>query len=766
MKHWFTRADALLDQTWVKRFDPRHWIVDFPRGAMASIVTADDPHSLVAHASFLRRGDLIGLIFESEDRHLHPAHRREHNRDYSHCVLSFRWESEGLAPLDAVNGPTLTIEGRDANGQARSWYVRLWNYAEGSGTAANIRLNFDELDGGFALPDQADRVHPRDIGRMFISLVPPGYEGGSEVRFAAPIEGQVTIRDIRCEGSGSVLAINDAVVPEHDLRICTAYDDMYHLSPERVIDSIERLGFRKLITHYIGMSHYFALGGDGLVSTVKAMNKPALAWHEAFARAAQARGYEIIWSVSYEVLDMFCPPAWKQRDWDGQAAKTGYDPPSTLVSPGSGAGIAYLTQVAQSLAELSVRVGMAAHVQVGEPWWWVTSDHRLCCYDEGTREGLGQDLVELTDMRGFKSAAECALLDKLGAMLAQSTAALVQGVRQVAPNATTLLLTYLPGSLSLEMPELRRANLPVGWAKPAFDVLQLEDYEWVTSGLRMQRRAAIGEATGRLGYSAHVQHYLSGFVATATARDQWTEVLKAAADAADRGVAEVFIWALPQVLRDGLTLFGKDPDVRAFDDVLFPIEIGMEASVAPQFSTSIVTSASGYEFRNVNWSQARLHFDAGPGVRGDGELETLIGFFRARRGSAVGFRFRDPFDFSSAAMTGQVGPADQLIGIGDGLNARFALLKSYGEGEVRRITRPVLGSVRVSIDGQEMAGGWTLEEGGVVQFQLPPALGAPVRAGYIFDVPVRFADDRLEVNRFSFRAGEVPSVPLVEVRED
>ena len=33
------------------------------------------------------------------------------------------------------------------------------------------------------------------------------------------------------------------------------------------------------------------------------------------------------------------------------------------------------------------------------------------------------------------------------------------------------------------------------------------------------------------------------------------------------------------------------------------------------------------------------------------------------------------------------------------------------------------------------------------------------------DVPVRFSDDRMEVNRATFLAGEAPSVPLVEIRE-
>jgi uncharacterized protein (TIGR02217 family) len=64
-----------------------------------------------------------------------------------------------------------------------------------------------------------------------------------------------------------------------------------------------------------------------------------------------------------------------------------------------------------------------------------------------------------------------------------------------------------------------------------------------------------------------------------------------------------------------------------------------------------------------------------------------------------------------------------------------------------------------------MASGWTLDDQGVVQFAVAPAAGAQVTAGYLFDVPVRFAEDRIEVNRATFLAGEAPSVPLVEVRE-
>ena len=192
------------------------------------------------------------------------------------------------------------------------------------------------------------------------------------------------------------------------------------------------------------------------------------------------------------------------------------------------------------------------------------------------------------------------------------------------------------------------------------------------------------------------------------------------------------------------------------------------ASVSPGFSTSIVTSASGYEWRNVNWQQARLRFDAGPGVRGDDELEKLIAFFRARRGPAVGFRFRDPYDFSSNGMTGTPTAADQLLGTGDGLTADFPLVKTYGAKapvQTRRITRPDFATLLVSVDGAVQAGNWSLLAGGIVRFANPPAAGASVRAGFLFDVPVRFAQDSLDVSATTFAAGEAPSVPVLEIRE-
>ena len=206
--------------------------------------------------------------------------------------------------------------------------------------------------------------------------------------------------------------------------------------------------------------------------------------------------------------------------------------------------------------------------------------------------------------------------------------------------------------------------------------------------------------------------------------------------------------------------------MQAFDDVLYPLALGRDAGVSAEFSTSVAVTASGHERRGSQWSDARLHFDVGPGIRSEAELGTLIAFFRARRGAARGFRLCDPFDFSSHGMTGVPAAGDQLIGIGDGLAARFRLCKRYDgpEPQERPITRPRTGSVAVSVDGVAVTE-WALEAGGWIVFATAPPVGSEVRAGFLFDVPVRFASDRLDVTGAAFAAGEAPSVPLVEIRE-
>ena len=748
------RKDGI--EGFIHRFDPRFWTVNFPRPMMASVVSTGDA-SLRVDAAFYRRDDLAGLIWEAEDVHDHVLLRYETARDFRGCRLRFRWRSDGIKPLDAVHGPTLTIEGRDAAGIARAWYVRLWNYAVGTPEDAVVSIDFANVDGGFLLPGEADPVFAGDVDRMFVSLVPKDYDARPEP-LGSPREGWVELSEIACSGPGAVLRIADTIVPAHGVEIASGYDDSYHLTPARLLRNALHLGYRGAINHYVGMSHYFRLArvneADLVTATGGVLNVAAVAWHRDFAERAKALGYDVIWSLSYELFAAHCPATWQQRAWDGAPGRTGWSPPSALLSPAQGGAMAYLQAVAQAFVGIAAAAGLAVRFQVGEPWWWTMPDGRPCLYDDAARAAFGGAVVEIATMRGAKNPAEIALLDAAGAMLAASTAALTAAVRQVAPGAETLLLAYLPTILDPLAPEAKRANLPVGWARPAFDVLQLEDYDWCALGNPAATARGVAAAETRLGYPVGAQHYLAGFVLRPEDRGQWAAIDAAAVAAKRRGVARSFVWALPQVLRDGFVHFETEVEVIAFDDVRLPVALGREVAVTAEHSTAIVASAGGHEARNAAWAEARTRYDAGPGVHSEADIAALLAFYRARRGPARAFRLRDPFDWQGTA---------ERLGTGDGVRMRFALVKHYGE-VARRITRPASASVRVTVDGVATAA-FTLEAGGHVAFDAPPAAGAVVAASFEFDVAVRFAEDTLSVNRATFLAGEAPSVPLIEVRE-
>lgn len=198
----------------------------------------------------------------------------------------------------------------------------------------------------------------------------------------------------------------------------------------------------------------------------------------------------------------------------------------------------------------------------------------------------------------------------------------------------------------------------------------------------------------------------------------------------------------------------------AFIETRFPTDIAFGSAGGPEYSTDVVITQSGYEQRNANWSQARARYNVAHGVKSQPQLDTLIAFFRARKGRADGFRFKDWTDYRATA---------QAIGTGTGSATVFQLVKTYVNGgitETRTITKPVTGTVNIYLNG-------TLQNGsayalnsvtGTIIFVSAPGSGVAVSADFEFDVPARFDTDRLAATIDSYGSHSWHEIPIVEIR--
>ncbi|WP_298433139.1 DUF2460 domain-containing protein [uncultured Jannaschia sp.] len=208
----------------------------------------------------------------------------------------------------------------------------------------------------------------------------------------------------------------------------------------------------------------------------------------------------------------------------------------------------------------------------------------------------------------------------------------------------------------------------------------------------------------------------------------------------------------------------------SFHEIRFPARLSFGSVGGPERLTEVVTLANGHEERNTPWAHSRRRYDAGVGLRSLDDVGEVIAFFEARRGRLHGFRWKDWADFKSCQCSGDVAYDDQVIGVGDGETTQFPLMKTYRSGEEtygRPIDKPVPGTVRVGVADDELVDTVHYEVDtttGIVTFATAPDIGVDVQAGFEFDVPVRFDTDLILTSVETFRAGEVPDVPVIEVR--
>jgi uncharacterized protein (TIGR02217 family) len=208
----------------------------------------------------------------------------------------------------------------------------------------------------------------------------------------------------------------------------------------------------------------------------------------------------------------------------------------------------------------------------------------------------------------------------------------------------------------------------------------------------------------------------------------------------------------------------------SFHEIRFPTTLSFGALGGPERRTEVVTLANGFEERNTPWAHSRRRYDAGLGLRSLDDVAAVIAFFEARQGQMFGFRWKDWADHKSAKPSRANTGDDQVLGMGDEVRSEFQIVKNYASGTAsypRPMTKLVAGTVLVSVSGEPQVEGvdYTVDvTTGLVTFNHPPDLQAVVTAGYEFDVPVRFDTDAIITSMTTFQAGEVPDVPVVEVR--
>jgi uncharacterized protein (TIGR02217 family) len=191
----------------------------------------------------------------------------------------------------------------------------------------------------------------------------------------------------------------------------------------------------------------------------------------------------------------------------------------------------------------------------------------------------------------------------------------------------------------------------------------------------------------------------------------------------------------------------------SFEEIQFPTDISYGATGGPMFLTDVVATISGHEQRNSKWSQSRAKYNVASGIKTEAQWQALIAFFRARRGRAIGFRFKDWSDYKTISQ-----PLKDLGG------NEYQLVKQYISGSAvyeREISKPVVGSVKLYANSILQASGWSIDTATGV---ITTSLSGTLTVDYEFDVPVRFDTDEMAISMDSFDAGNWSSIPLIEVR--
>jgi uncharacterized protein (TIGR02217 family) len=125
----------------------------------------------------------------------------------------------------------------------------------------------------------------------------------------------------------------------------------------------------------------------------------------------------------------------------------------------------------------------------------------------------------------------------------------------------------------------------------------------------------------------------------------------------------------------------------------FPECISVGATGGPAFSTTKVYTRSGNRYTNKNWEFPLPRYNIATPVQTGQDFTELRSFFYNVAGSFVGFRFKDPSDYTHEDAEGSPQGIMSLV-----TGSTYQMVKRYVWGSNvanRQIKKPVAGSVQV-----------------------------------------------------------------------
>jgi hypothetical protein len=568
----------------ISRMTPKYFTVNGPQSMSFALTTAFN----TMRVDYVARmeSDLCGLTWNSVDTKDHVSLAYSTNKDYRNMVWQFDIAVSDTAPLinDPARSLTMTVTGRDAGGSPVTYFVALKNYATAPASrSSHISIDFNTVKAGF----NADQtMYVGDVDSIFISCITNNYNGSSTNPIAGgPVTAWMSITNNITSGTNAVVNCGVGNIYAHSLAMCTSYDDMYDVSPERVISNIYQLGYRNWINHYCGVSTYpertWDNGSARLVvnnpgSANGLVNSAAKAWHTSFLQQAWSKGFAVIQSVSFEQYSVNANLSWCQRDYNGNLGATAYATPTYLLSPGNATAMSYLQGVFLEFAVNASIAGVPIYMQVGEPWWWTNpGTNKPCFYDSATTAAFAAAYPGLTapDMGTVGVASTGTPYDQWMSFLQTTLGKAVSGIRTYVqrslPSAQFSVLPFLPTIIGNGYME--QVNLPVAYYKaPNFDFFQTEAYDWIIDNDQTDLPTAMTYPLNTLGYPPHKVQYLAGFATTTptlpadTIEQIWVRIFQNTLANASYGIAQQYIWAYPQVMRDSITYKEGDPTSKSF----------------------------------------------------------------------------------------------------------------------------------------------------------------------------------------------------------